>query len=195
MSDGPLSKDEIAALLAGAGVSINGEEQRNAHDTRIVLVQYGKDELITHVSVHLFDYAGWSSASEYCDKINNLVFAGGEWIRANIVRENEIEKLEKPEKIDTLLDLEDKAIQFIIRNIDKYTLAVALQNIDNNIMEKIKKNMTKRAVKILEEDMEYMLPRALSDVVDAQKKILNVMRCLEETSGVSIRKAKEDEIK
>jgi hypothetical protein len=195
MADKTLSKDEVAALLAGVAESITGKEQRNAHDTRIVLVQYGKDELITHVSVHLFDYAGWSSASEYCDKINNLVFAGGEWIRANIVRENEIEKLEKPEKIETLLDLEDKAIQFIIRNINKQTLAVALKSIDNNILEKIKKNMTKRAVKMLEEDIKYMGPMRLSDVVDAQKKILNVMRCLEETSGVSIRKAKEDEIK
>jgi hypothetical protein len=195
MSDGPLSKDEIAALLAGAGVSINGEEQRNVHDARIVLVQYGKDELITHVSVHLFDYAGWSQANEFCDKINNLVFAGGEWIRANIVRENEIEKLEKPEKIETLLDLEDKAIQFIIRNIDKQTLAVALKSIDNNILEKIKKNMTKRAAKMLEEDIKYMGPIRIKDVMEAQKEILNVMRCLEETSGISIRKTKEDEIK
>ena len=176
MSDGPLSKDEVAALLAGAGVRISGKEQFDEHDTLIVLVQYGKEERITHVSVHLFDYARWGPANEFCEKINNLFFAGGEWIRANIVHENEIEKLEKQERIERLLDLNDLAVQYIIRNIAKQTLAKALKNIDNNVLEKIRKNMTKRALKMLEDDMEYMGPVRIHDVMEAQKQIMNVMQ-------------------
>jgi len=162
-------------LLANTAESITGKEKPNVHNTQLVLVQYGKGERITHVSVHLFDEAGWNSAKEYCEKVNNtLNFSGGEWAHANIVHENVIEKVEKPLQMAMILDLDDSSVQEIIRNIDKQKLALALKSVDNAILEKIKKNMTKRAFKMLEEDMECMGPVRLLDVMYAQKKFLDI---------------------
>ena len=187
MPDGSLSKDEVAALLTGVAESIMGKEKkRNIHDTSIVLVQYGKNDCTTHVSVHLFDAAGWNSAREYCDKINSLILAGDEWINAKIVKENEIEKLETPYRIDILLAFDDLCIQKILLDIDNSTLRMALSHIDEKISKKIKQNMSKRAVQMLEEDIVYMGPIRLSDVMSAQKKILDTVSHLEETGEIVI---------
>ena len=189
MADGPLTRDEIAALLAGLIEDINGKKKvRNVNDTLIVLVQYGKKTFVTHTSIHLFDPGGWNLANEYCDKINGLVLAGNEWVRAKIVHENEINELAHPYHIDILLDFDDRGIQKIIRSIDKRTLTIAIKNIDERIMQKIRQNMSKRAIKMLEEDIECMGPVRLADVVYAQKEIIDTIRHLEDTGEIVIPK-------
>ena len=193
MSDGPLTKDEIAALLAESSESINGKKPvRNINNTLIVLVQYGRGTSVTHTSVHLFDPTGWNTACEYCDKINGLVLAGSEWVRAKIVHENEINELSHPYHIDMLLDLDDRCIQKILGKIDKQTLATSLKHIDEEIILKIRKNMSKRAVKILEEDMAYMGPTRIASAMEAQKKILDVIWHLVDTGEIVIYWNKEE---
>ena len=175
MNDVLLTRDKVAALLAEIAESITGKGKPNAHNTHIVLVQYGYYDDITHVSVHLFDEeAGRDSAKEYCEKINNVIFSGSGWIHANIIHENAIEKLEKPFQVEMIRGLDDRAVQYVINRIDKYTLAVALYNIDSGILWKIKKNMTKRAVKMLEDDMKQMPNVAISYSMEAQKIILDL---------------------
>ena len=184
MTNGSLSKDEVAALLAGVAESLSGTQEKNVHNASIVLVQYGKEKSSTHVSVHLFSETGWKSAKEYCEKINGLRFAGAEWIHARIVGENEIEKLGQPDKIDMLLAMGDREVQKVIRGIDRDTLAKALKSVDESVKEKILKNMSKRGQEMLQEDMEYMGHVRLKDVDEAQKKIVSTIKNLEDTGEI-----------
>jgi flagellar motor switch protein FliG len=90
--------------------------------------------------------------------------------------------------------LDDKSIQKVLREVDNNELAKALKSVDDEVKEKIFRNMSKRAVTLLREDMEFMGPTRMSDVEEAQQKIVNVIRKLEEDGEVVIARSGEDEM-
>jgi flagellar motor switch protein FliG len=90
--------------------------------------------------------------------------------------------------------LEDRAIQRVLREVDNQDLARALKQVDPDVQEKIFKNMSKRAATLLKEDMEYMGPIRLKDVEEAQQKIVNIIRKLEERGEIVVARGGEDEI-
>lgn len=94
---------------------------------------------------------------------------------------------------DDLAELEDRAIQAILRDIPGDKLGLALRGADTAVREKITKNMSKRAGQMLLEDMETRGPVKVSEVEGAQKEILGVMRKLVE-SGVIQTGAKGDDL-
>lgn len=90
--------------------------------------------------------------------------------------------------------LEDRYIQRVLREVDTQDLARALKQVDPDVQEKIFKNMSKRAATLLKEDMEYMGPIRLKDVEEAQQKIVNIIRKLEEQGEIIVARGGEDEI-
>lgn len=90
--------------------------------------------------------------------------------------------------------LDDKAIQKVLRDIDNQDLAKALKAVDTEVQEKIFRNMSKRAASMLREDMEFMGPVRLKDVEEAQQKIVNIIRKLEEDGEIVVARAGEDEL-
>lgn len=90
--------------------------------------------------------------------------------------------------------LDDKSIQKVLREVDNNDLAKALKAVDDEVKEKIFRNMSKRAVTLLKEDMEFMGPTRMSDVEEAQQKIVNIIRKLEDDGEVVIARAGEDEM-
>lgn len=90
--------------------------------------------------------------------------------------------------------LDDRSIQKVLRHIDQQDLAKALKHTDPEVQEKIFRNMSKRAAQMLKEDMEYMGPIRLKDVEEAQQKIVNVIRKLEEQGEIIVSRSPEDEI-
>lgn len=90
--------------------------------------------------------------------------------------------------------LDDKAIQKVLRELDNQDLAKALKAVDTEVQEKIFRNMSKRAAALLREDMEFMGPIRLKDVEDAQQKIVNIIRKLEEDGEIVVARAGEDEL-
>ncbi len=77
-----------------------------------------------------------------------------------------------------LIDVEDRAIQSILREISTDVLVVALKGADTALQEKVFKNMSKRAAELLRDDLEAAPPVRVSDVENAQKEILSVARRL-----------------
>ncbi|WP_196137315.1 flagellar motor switch protein FliG [Aliikangiella sp. G2MR2-5] len=77
---------------------------------------------------------------------------------------------------DNLVDVDDRGIQSLLREISTDTLVVALKACDEEIKEKIFKNMSKRAAELMRDDLEAMGPVKLSEVEAAQKEILTVAR-------------------
>lgn len=87
---------------------------------------------------------------------------------------------------DNLLDVEDRGIQALLREVGSDTLAVALRGAEPEVQEKILKNMSKRAAEILKDDMEARGPVKLADVEAAQKEIIVIAQRLAEEGTITL---------
>jgi flagellar motor switch protein FliG len=87
---------------------------------------------------------------------------------------------------DNLLDVDDRGIQALLREVGSDTLAVALRGAEPEVQEKILKNMSKRAAEILKDDMEARGPVKLADVEAAQKEIVTVAQRLADEGTISL---------
>lgn len=77
---------------------------------------------------------------------------------------------------DNLVDVDDRGIQALLREISSEVLVIALKGADDNLKEKIFKNMSKRAAELLRDDLDTKPPMRLADVEAAQKEILITAR-------------------
>jgi len=87
---------------------------------------------------------------------------------------------------ESLLKLDDRAMQSILREVQADVLATALKGADEAIGEKVFKNMSKRAAEILRDDIAAKGPVRLSDVEAAQKEILSVVLKLAEEGQIVV---------
>jgi flagellar motor switch protein FliG len=95
---------------------------------------------------------------------------------------------------EDIITLDDRSIQKVLRHVDTNDLAKALKAVDPEVQDKVFRNMSKRAAQMLKEDMEYMGPIRLKDVEEAQQKIVNTIRKLEEQGEIVLARNAEDEI-
>jgi flagellar motor switch protein FliG len=79
---------------------------------------------------------------------------------------------------ENLLEVDDKGIQLIMRDVQSETLVVALKGADEALREKILKNMSSRAADTLRDDLSSLGPVRVSEVETAQKEMLKVARQL-----------------
>lgn len=95
---------------------------------------------------------------------------------------------------EDILSLDDRSIQRVLREVDNNELAVALKGATEEVQNVIFNNMSKRLAAMIKEDMEYMGPVRLKDVEEAQQRIVNVIRKLEDSSEIIISRGGGDEI-
>jgi flagellar motor switch protein FliG len=88
---------------------------------------------------------------------------------------------------DNLLDVDDRGIQALLREVASDKLAVAMRGAEPEVQAKILKNMSKRAAEILKEDMDARGPVKLADVEAAQKEIVAVAQKLADDGTLSLR--------
>ncbi|HHT87935.1 MAG TPA: flagellar motor switch protein FliG [Clostridiales bacterium] len=131
-------------------------------------------------------------------EILNTVDRGTE---KHIMETLEIEEPELADEIrkkmfvfEDILSLDDKSIQRVLREVDNNELAVALKGAVEEVQNVIFNNMSKRLAAMIREDMEYMGPVRLKDVEEAQQRIVNVIRKLEDSSEIIISRGGGDEI-
>ncbi|TGM37444.1 flagellar motor switch protein FliG [Leptospira biflexa] len=131
-------------------------------------------------------------------EILNLVDRGTEKTIIEALEEEDPELAEEIKKrmfvFEDIVLLDDRAIQKVMREVDNTDLAKALKSVDSEVQDKIFKNMSKRAANLLREDMDFMGPVRLKDVEDAQQKIVNIIRKLEEAGEIVVARAGEDEL-
>jgi len=127
--------------------------------------------------------------------INALSSEKGDDILEEIKKKNEelSERIEENMFVfDTLLSVDDRGIQALLREISNELLVVALKGCDPTISEKILGNMSKRAGSLLKEDMEARGPIRLSEVEEAQKEILTVARRLADSGDINLGQGGEE---
>jgi flagellar motor switch protein FliG len=102
-------------------------------------------------------------------------------VLANI-REHDAELAQKIQDqmftFDNILDLDDRSVQLLLREVQSETLIIALKGTSQELKDLIFKNMSSRAAEALKEDLEAKGPVRLSEVEAEQKEILKIVRKL-----------------
>lgn len=105
-------------------------------------------------------------------------------------------ELEEPELADEIrrkmfvfediLSLDDRTIQRVLRDVDNSDLSIALKSANEEVRNVIFNNLSKRLATMIQEDMDFMGPVRMKDVEEAQQKIVNVIRKLEDAGEIII---------
>ena len=95
---------------------------------------------------------------------------------------------------EDILLLDDRAIQRVLREVDNSDLAIALKGANEEVQGAIFSNLSSRLATMIKEDMEFMGPVRMKDVEEAQQKIVNIIRKLEDSAEIVISRGGGDEI-
>ena len=95
---------------------------------------------------------------------------------------------------EDILLLDDRAIQRVLRDVENSDLAIALKGSNEEVQNAIFNNLSKRLAAMIKEDMEFMGPVHMKDVEEAQQKIVNIIRKLEDAAEIVISRGGGDEI-
>ena len=87
---------------------------------------------------------------------------------------------------EDLINLDDRAVQTLLREVQSESLIVALKGADQTLREKIFKNMSSRAAEMLREDLEAKGPVRVSEVEAEQREILKVVRRLADEGQIQL---------
>ncbi len=131
-------------------------------------------------------------------EILNTVDRGTE---KHIMETLEIEEPELADEIrrkmfvfEDILLLDDRAIQRVLRDVENNDLSISLKGSNQEVQNAIFNNLSKRLASMIKEDMEFMGPVRMKDVEEAQQKIVNVIRKLEDSGEIVISRGGGDEI-
>ena len=197
----------LACLKPGAAAGILSglpEEIRPQVAMRIVRMEQVPEEVIQeldhslHKEVRCIGDSGTSEVegtTVLADILNEIDKSTEEHIMSSIEEQDE-EMAEEIRQLmfvfEDLLKVDDRGFREILKQVDKQELSVGLRTASEELKEKIFSNMSERAKEMLREDMEVMGPVRLSEVEEAQQKILRVARQLEADGKISLGMGKED---
>lgn len=119
----------------------------------------------------------------------------------NILETLELQDVELAEQIkkrmfvfEDIITLDNRSIQRVIREVENGDWALALKSASEEVANAVFSNMSKRLAEMIKEDMEFMGPVRLRDVEEAQQKIVNIIRKLEDAGEIIISRGGGDEI-
>lgn len=87
---------------------------------------------------------------------------------------------------DNIMDIDDRAIQLLLREVQSESLIVALKGANEELRERIFKNMSSRAAEMLRDDLESKGPVRVSEVEAEQKEILKIVRRLADEGQIAL---------
>jgi flagellar motor switch protein FliG len=191
---------------AAAVLSALPQEKQTDVAKRIAVMDRTSPDIIKEVerileknlsTVVLEDYTITGGIQAIVDILNN-VDRGTE---KHIIESLEVDDVDLAEEIkkrmfifEDILTLDNRSIQRFLKEIDNNQLAIALKGAGEEVKKVIFANMSKRMSEIIREDMDFMGPVRLRDVEEAQQKIVNVIRRLEEMGEIVISRGGGDEV-
>ena len=148
---------------------------------------------------HVVDEIAGASMSQSVGKLGGAKCLAAILNRANVGMAKEI--LTRLEDMDTetsyevkrlmfifdeIVNINDKDIQKILREVDRKDLALSLKTAEEKLREKIFKNMSERAADLLKEELQYMGMVKLKEVETAQARIIDIIKSLEDQGEISL---------
>ncbi len=192
---------------AGEVLSSLPSEKQADVAKRIAMMDRTNPDIIKEVEIALEKKISSLMTAEYTDvggidaivEILNSVDRNTE---KNIMDTLESEEVELSEEIkkkmfvfEDLLSLDNRSIQTILReDIDQRDIATALKGATEELQKLIFNNLSKRLAAMIKEDMDFMGPVRRADVEEAQQKIVNVVRRLQETNQIVVARGGGDDI-
>ncbi|WP_394778297.1 flagellar motor switch protein FliG [Undibacterium sp.] len=93
---------------------------------------------------------------------------------------------------DNIMEIDDRGIQLLLREVQSDSLIVALKGANQDMRDKIFRNMSQRAAEMMREDLESKGPVRLSEVEAQQKQILLIVRRLADEGQIMLGAKGED---
>ena len=135
------------------------------------------------------------------DQVVEILNAVDRGTEKHIMETLEVEEPELADEIrkkmfvfEDILLLDDRAIQRVLHDVDNNDLAMALKGSNEQVQNAIFNNLSKRLASMIKEDMEFMGPVRMKDVEEAQQKIVNIIRKLEDSAEIVVSRGGGDEI-
>jgi flagellar motor switch protein FliG len=94
---------------------------------------------------------------------------------------------------EDITTLDDRAIQLVLRQVETNDLATALKGVREDVRDKVTRNLSERAAENLIDEIETLGAVRLRQVEESQAKIVQVIRTLEESGQIVIRRGDDDE--
>ena len=116
---------------------------------------------------------------KFLEDKNNIL---AERLKANMITFEDIE------------NIDDMSIQKILKEVNIKDVAIALKGADDNISSIILKNQSSRAAQALREEISLLGALKVSQVEEAKRNIVKIIRRLEQEGVISINKGSEDDI-
>ena len=136
------------------------------------------------------------------DTLANILNCSDRNTEKNVIELLEVENPSLAEEVrelmfvfEDIINLDDRAIQRILREVDTKDLALSLKGTKADLKEKIFRNMSDRAQEMLKDEIEYLGPVRAREVQEVQTKIIGIIRNLEVFGEIVIsRENNEDEL-
>ena len=94
---------------------------------------------------------------------------------------------------EDIVNLEDRSIQLVLREVETAELALALKGVTDAVRDKITRNLSERAATNLLEEVELLGTVRLRQVEEAQQNVIRSIRRLEEEGQIMVRRGNDDE--
>jgi flagellar motor switch protein FliG len=95
---------------------------------------------------------------------------------------------------ENIATLDDRSIQRILREVEVRDLSLALKATPDNVKDCILRNMSSRAAAMMKEDMDASGPVRLRQVEEAQQRVVEIIRRLDEAEEIVISRGGDDEL-
>ncbi len=95
---------------------------------------------------------------------------------------------------EDLVKIADKDMQKVLGEIDKGDLVLSLRTAPPEVAQKILGNLSNRARDNMKEEMELMGPKPLAEIEEAQKRVLQAVRAMEERGDIQISRGGTDKM-
>jgi len=196
-----LQSDKAAMILSSFSPEVQVEAAK-----RLAQMDRTSPEIVRDVEAILEKKLSTVASSDYTSvggvealvEIINNVDRGTE---KAIIENLEIQNPDLAEEIkkrmfvfEDLNTLDDRGMQRVLKEVDSKDLGLALKGASDEVKGKFLKNMSKRASQMLQDEMAFMGPVRIKDVEEAQQKIVNVVRGLEEAGELVLSRGGEDEL-
>lgn len=90
--------------------------------------------------------------------------------------------------------LDDRSIQRVLRDIETKDLALALKGANDDVKNRIYKNLSERMGAMVKDELAYLGPVRVRDIEEIQQKIVSIIRGLEERGEIIISRGGSDEV-
>jgi len=194
-----MEPNRAAIILQNLPLEIQGDISRRIMTMGSVSAEVVRDieqalkEELSSLSGEYFSSGGLECAK----KIINFVDRASEKIIIETLEDEDPELAEEIKKrlflFDDIALLDDRGVQKVMREVDSRDLAMALKSVSAEVRNKFLRNTSKRAANMIIENMNYMGPVRLKDVEEAQNKIIQIIRHLENNGEIVIAHC-EDEL-